>query len=303
MELFEVQKDEAGFRIDQWLADKFKPQFSRTYFVELIDEGLVLINGESVKKREKVAPGDTVEVCFAERPGINLAPEPIPLDIVYEDKDLLVVNKPAGLVVHPAPGNESGTFVNALLYHCQGRVEDKSLRPGIVHRLDKDTTGLLVAAKNLEAQKRLIHSFSNRNVKKEYLAITVGRPREGRLETKIGRDPKNRKKMAVLEKTSEQGKTAITEIQVLKTKKELSWVRLILETGRTHQIRVHLQHLNTPILGDPLYGSRTANLRYKADNIYLHAWRLSFPHPTTGQILAFEVTPTRLSSFFELGSV
>lgn len=286
METFEVGPEENPGRVDKFLALRFHPHFSRTYFAHLIQENLVLVNGEPIKKRESLKEGDVVEIYFADLPEADLTPENIPLDVVYEDKDIIVVNKPAGLVIHPAPGNWTGTFVNALLFHCHEVKEvGDPLRPGIVHRLDKDTTGLLVAAKHLESQKRLVESFAGRKVYKEYLAISFGTPREGRVETLIGRDLKNRQRMAVVK---EKGKSAITEVKVLQTSEELSLVRLIIETGRTHQIRVHLKFLNAPVLGDAVYGKEAANKRLQADRPYLHAWRLKFPHPMTGEMMEFE---------------
>ena len=298
-DFFLVESSDQDVRIDKLLADRFHPHFSRTYFAALIKEGLILVNSQPIKKREKFKEGDVVEICFAHRPETDLQPENIPLEVVYEDKDLLVINKPCGMVVHPAPGNWTGTFVNALLYHCKELKEvSDTLRPGIVHRLDKETTGLLVAAKNLEAQKRLIEAFSGRKVYKEYFALTYGRPKEGRLETLIGRDPKNRQKMAVLE---EGGKTAISHIEVLASKKELSLVKIIIETGRTHQIRVHLKYLKTPILGDTVYGSSSVNEKYRADRLFLHAWKLKLPHPFTGKLL--ETTAPIPQEFFILSDI
>lgn len=297
MESFEVNGDDAVGRIDKFLAQKFAPHFSRSYFTHLIDEGLVLINGVVVKKRMVVEDGDLVEVCFADMPETDLQPENIPLDIIYEDKDIIVVNKPKGLVIHPAPGNWTGTFVNGLLYHCHEIKEvGDPIRPGIVHRLDKDTTGLLVAAKHLESQKRLVESFSKREVKKEYLAVTSGKPRMGRLETLIGRDPKNRQRMAVV---PEKGKQAITEVKILDFEENLSLVHLIIETGRTHQIRVHLKFLGTPVLGDTVYGSESMNKKHKAERPYLHAWKLHFPHPITKVPMSFEAPiPQDMSCVF-----
>lgn len=286
MESFEVNGDDFAGRIDKFLSLKFAPHFSRTYFAHLIEEGLVLLNGAVAKKRMLVEEGDSVEVCFAEMPETDIQPENIPLDIVYEDKDIIVVNKPMGLVIHPAPGNWTGTFVNALIYHCHEVKEvGDPLRPGIVHRLDKDTTGLLVAAKHLEAQKKLIESFAKREVRKEYLAITSGKPRMGRIENLIGRDPKNRQRMAVVQ---EKGKNAITDVKILDFEDNLSLVHLVIETGRTHQIRVHLKYLGTPVLGDTVYGSETMNKKHDAPRPYLHAWKLQFPHPITGEPMAFE---------------
>ncbi|KAF3362764.1 Ribosomal large subunit pseudouridine synthase D [Chlamydiales bacterium STE3] len=209
-----------------------------------------------------------------------MIPENIPLDILYEDDAVLVVNKPKGLVIHPAPGNWSHTFANALLYHCQKTTKwDAScletLRPGIVHRLDKDTTGVLIAAKNLSAQQKLTQSFANREVYKEYLAICVGCPKSGKVEARIGRHPKIRQKMAIVP----NGREALSYIENLHSEGGLSLVKVIIATGRTHQVRLHLNFLNTPVLGDPLYGRESANSKYKAERPYLHAASLRIMHP------------------------
>lgn len=280
-EEFIVNKQEAGSRLDKLLADRYAPHFSRTYFADLIEDELVLLNGKIPKKRLAPVEGDVIEIYFRVKDLSDLKPENIPLDIVFEDEHLIIINKSAGFVVHPAPGNWSGTFVNALLYHCQVE-KDGSLRPGIVHRLDKDTTGLLMGAKTLEAQKRLMNLFATRSIYKEYRAITIGKPPEGRVETLIGRNPKNRQEMAVLQ---EKGKTAVTEVEVIKFREPFALVKCAIETGRTHQIRVHLKHLKTPILGDPVYGSVSNNLKYKADRPLLHAYRLNFIHPFTNKLM------------------
>lgn len=296
MENLEVVVSEP-VRIDKYLAAFFAPHFSRTYFSYLIEEGLVLLNGAPVKKRMLVQTGDTVEIAFAETPESELIPEAIPLNVLYEDSDIIVINKAAGMVVHPAPGNWSGTLVNALLHHVKTlKPEAGSLRPGIVHRLDKDTTGVLIAAKHPEAQRRLIQAFSGREVKKEYLAITTQKPAEGRLETRIGRDPKNRQQMAVL---PEGGKEAISHVKVLAASGPLFGVEVLLETGRTHQIRVHLKHLKAPILGDPIYGSPSQNKKFGAERPYLHAWRLHLKHPMTQKPMIFEAPiPQDMSCVF-----
>jgi 23S rRNA pseudouridine1911/1915/1917 synthase len=296
MENLEVVVDDP-VRIDKYLATFFSPHFSRTYFSYLIEEGLVLLNGAPVKKRMQVQTGDTVEIAFAETPESELIPEAIPLNILYEDDDIIVINKAAGMVVHPAPGNWSGTLVNALLHHVKTlKREAGSLRPGIVHRLDKDTTGVIIAAKHPEAQRRLIQAFSGREVRKEYLAVTTQKPAEGRLETRIGRDPKNRQQMAVL---PEGGKEAVSYIKVLAASGPLYGVEVLLETGRTHQIRVHLKHLKAPILGDPIYGSLSQNKKFGADRPYLHAWRLHLKHPMTQKPMSFEAPiPQDMSCVF-----
>lgn len=291
-----VSEAEAGLRLDKFLAQRF-PEQSRTYFQHLIEKQLVLLNESPVKKREKVAAGDTVEVEFALTPELSLEPENIPLDILYEDEAILVVNKPAGLVVHPGTGNWSHTFVNALLYHCQDLNLETTvdLRPGIVHRLDKDTTGLLIAAKTEQAQAKLVAAFASRQVKKIYLAICIGKPKAETIQTYMGRHPTKRTAMAVLS----EGKLAITHVKPLKTWENLSLAEITLETGRTHQIRVHMQYRSTPILGDPIYGSSKANAHYNIHRQLLHAFRLEFSHPITGKQLNFEAPlPEDMKQFF-----
>lgn len=276
-----INEAEAGERIDKILAARYSQVKSRTYFQHLIDEGHVLINGCPVKKRALVAVGDEVEVEFVLSPELNLTPEPIPLAIVYEDNDLLVVNKPAGMVVHPAVGNWSGTFVNALLHHCQNLMVEKSdLRPGIVHRLDKDTTGLLIAAKTPLAHQRLIRIFAERKIYKIYVAFCLGNPGSATIEAPIGRDLRNRKLMAVSE---DKGKPAVSHCQVIDFNEKVSVVRIILATGRTHQIRVHMKHHGTPVLGDSSYGSSSANKKYNVNRQMLHAYGLQFEHPISGK--------------------
>lgn len=283
-ELFFISEEEADKRLDQILADRYRSLKSRTYFQRLILESKVLLNGQPAKKQMKPSKGDEVEVFFALTPEITISPEEIPLDILFEDEHLLVINKPAGMVVHPAVGNWSGTFVNALLYHCQHLSADaNSLRPGIVHRLDKETTGVLVAAKSALAHQRLVEMFAKREVKKEYLAICLGRPGEGTFCWPIGRHPFLRKQMAV----SENGRPAITHYQTIHSDAKLSLVKIDLETGRTHQIRVHFSHHKTPILGDPVYGNNQANKKFGAGRQMLHARKLCFNHPIDGSPLEF----------------
>lgn len=297
-----ITTEEAGERLDKILARRFAELYSRTYFQYLIDQHLVLLNGQPVKKRIKPLAGDEVEVQFAALPEADLASEPIPLDILYEDDDLLVINKPVGMVVHPAPGHWSGTFVNALLHHCQQLpIPEGTLRPGIVHRLDKDTSGLLVAAKTLEAQQKLIELFASRQVYKEYLAVCVGRPVDGPIEAPIGRHPVLRKEMAVVP----TGRPACTICKALGWNDKLSVVQLVITTGRTHQIRVHLKYKGHPVLGDPLYGSLTANQHYEVTHQLLHASTLRFRHPLTQVLLDFQApVPEEMGHFIQkiLGS-
>lgn len=279
-DLLIVTEDEEGERLDKLLARRFKEVYSRTYFQYLIDEHLVLLNGLPVKKRIKPQVGDEIEVQFAAIPEIDLTPEAIPLSILYEDDDLLVIDKPAGMVVHPAPGNWSGTFVNALLYHCQ-QLEDhsSSLRPGIVHRLDKETSGVLVAAKTLDIQQKLIELFASRQVYKEYVAVCIGHPPDGEIRAPIGRHPIHRKQMAIVP----TGREAISICKTLGYHDKLSLVQVVIATGRTHQIRVHLKYKGTPVLGDNLYGNPSLNQYYSAQRQLLHAAVMRFRHPRTNQ--------------------
>lgn len=272
--IFIVAESEAKIRIDKVLAQRFQNK-SRTYFQYLLEEGCVFLNGKTTKKRIIAKPGDEIEVFFRLTPEISLEPENIPLDILYEDEWILAVHKPAGMVVHPAPGNWSHTFVNALLYHCKNLASvGEHLRPGIVHRLDKDTSGVLLAAKTEEAHRNLIDAFSKRKIKKQYLALCQGKPTNGLLQTKIARHPVKRKQMCV----ASEGKDAISNVRVLAFHETGSFVLIEPVTGRTHQIRVHLKHLKAPILGDGVYGSASTSARQ-----LLHAYRLSFLHPITGE--------------------
>lgn len=293
-----VPQELAGLRLDKFLFEFYKQKLSRTYFQKLIQDGLVLVNGKPVKKQYKLETSDEVEVEFALREEITLTPEAIPLEILYEDDDLLIINKPAGMVVHPAPGNWSGTFVNALLHHCgTDFLHDATLRPGIVHRLDKDTSGCLIGAKNLKTQQKLIELFSGRKVHKEYLAICLGNPGSGTIDKPIGRHPTKRKLMAISE---EKGRKAITHFKTLGHSTTFSLVHIILETGRTHQIRVHLQDRGTPLLGDETYGNSSSNKKFQAERQLLHAYKLTFPHPTTGEIFTCTAPiPKDLQSFIE----
>ena len=274
LDSFFVAVEDAGLRLDQMLAGRF-PVYSRTYFQHLIEDGFVLLNGEKVKKRVTPEEGDEIEICFQALPGSSIAPEEIPLSILFEDEHLLAIDKPVGMVVHPAPGHWSGTFVNALLFYCQGVVPgDDPLRPGIVHRLDKEKSGVLIAAKTTAAHQRLIEMFAARKIEKTYLAICNGRPPNGTIHAPIGRHPVHRKEMAVLS----DGREAITEIQMLACNDAHSLVLVRPKTGRTHQIRVHLKHIHCPVVGDEVYGSGTR----AAERHLLHAYRLVFDHPVHG---------------------
>lgn len=263
-------------RLDKLLTEAF-PDHSRSYFQFLIERGSVTCNGKPMKKREIPSLGDEIQVFFMTSPEIELTPEEIPLDILYEDAWIICINKPAGMVVHPAPGHPTGTFVNALLYHCRS-LPPQDLRPGIVHRLDKETSGVLLAAKTVEAHQKLIDMFSKREMTKEYLAITVGSPGNQTVDLPIGRHPVNRKEMTV----NEKGRSAITHLETLQSKDGFSLVKAKPVTGRTHQIRVHLKAVKTPVLGDRTYGPEKLSNKLKIERQLLHAHRLSFSHPITG---------------------
>lgn len=279
---FEVSVEESEQRLDRLLALHY-PNQSRQYFQGLIESGHVLLNKRVPKKREKPKVGDTIEVCFVLTPEINLEPEAIPLDIIYEDEHLIAVSKPPGMVVHPAPGNWTGTFVNALLYHCkQLDPSGEALRPGIVHRLDKDTSGVIVAAKTYQAHQGLVSLFAERKMEKQYLAVCWGNPKAQIVDAPIGRHPVHRKKMSI----QESGKPAVTRIEPLGSAEEIAVVEAYPKTGRTHQIRVHLQSIQAPIVGDSVYGSASVNQRLGVKRQLLHAERLTFPHPITQEPLS-----------------
>lgn len=285
---FVVDHKEAGIRLDVWLT-RHLPGVSRTRIQTLIEQGLILVEGKTAKANYKVRPGDTVTGEIPPPRRLEAKPEPLPLDIVYEDKDIIVVNKPQGMVVHPAPGNERGTLVNALLYHC-GDLSGINgiLRPGIVHRLDKDTSGLLVAAKNDDAHRSLVVQIKARQVKRLYLALVHGEVKEssGRIEAPIGRHPVDRQRMAVTLKNS---RPAVTYYRVLERFPGFTLLQVQLETGRTHQIRVHMAYLGHPVVGDPKYGPRKQ--AFGVPGQLLHAGQLGFFHPRTKDYLEFTAPP------------
>lgn len=276
--------DEEG-RIDAFIASKLS--LSRSFAAELIDEGKVLLNGSVVKKRALVKSGDEVLVEIPELKEPEAVPQDIPLDIVYEDDDLLVVNKPKGMVVHPAPGNSDGTLVNALLYHCKGSLSGINgvSRPGIVHRIDKDTSGLLIVAKNDTAHIHLAEQIKEHSFTREYLAICYGNVKQenGLVSAPIGRDPKNRQRMAVVYKNS---KSAVTHYEVVERFEGFTMMRFRLHTGRTHQIRVHMASIGHPIAGDPIYGPKKVITELEGQ--CLHAGKIGFIHPKSGNYLEFE---------------
>ena len=258
----------------------------------LIDNGCVLVNGKEESKNYRLRLGDTVEINLPEPKELEVAPENIPLNIVYEDDSIVVINKPSGMVVHPANGNESGTLVNALLYHCKESLSGINgvIRPGIVHRIDKDTSGLLVVAKTDEAHIFLSSLLKDHGIKRVYHAILAGHLREssGTVNAPIARHPVDRKKMAVVK----GGKEAVTHYTVISEYPSFTYAKMELETGRTHQIRVHMSHIGHPIIGDTVYGGgKTPFEKANAsllDGQILHAKELSFPHPKTKEIMHFE---------------
>lgn len=282
---FIVEAEAAGQRIDRFLSGE-DTGLSRSALQGLVADGHVLCNGKSIAKSLKLKAGDTILLEIPDAKPIEAVPQDIPLDIVYEDDHLLVVNKPKGMVVHPAPGNPDGTLVNALLWHCKGSLSGigGEIRPGIVHRIDKDTSGLLIVAKNDSAHRALSEQLSDHSLHREYEAVVLGRLREeeGTIDKPLGRSPKDRKKMAVVP----DGKRAVTHYRVLGRYQGYTHVLCRLETGRTHQIRVHMASLGHPIAGDPVYGSRGDKSGLQGQ--CLHARRLIFRHPRTGEEMRLE---------------
>ncbi len=283
--LIEVPQEFHGERIDKFLS-VLVPDCSRNSIQKLIEQGNVTINGMSVNKKYKVNTDDEILVVTGELKPLDAEPENIPLDIVYEDDDLLVVNKPRGMVVHPAPGNYTGTLVNALLYHCKDSLSGINgvLRPGIVHRIDKDTSGLLIVAKNDKAHMGLAEQIKEHSFTREYNAVICGhlKDQEGTVNAPIGRNPKDRKKMCV---TMQNSKNAVTHYKVIEEYNGYSHISLKLETGRTHQIRVHMAHLGHPVSGDLVYGhdKKSAELNGQC----LHAIKIGFIHPIKNEYMEF----------------
>jgi len=309
-------------RIDRFITSAVM-RATRNKVQDAIDSGAVLVNGQPTRANYKVRPGDTIEITFLKPPPIQLVPQDIPLEIPYEDDDLLIVNKPAGMVTHPGYGNRDSTLVNAVLYHVGGKLpeaedaarledeeegreedagdEEESVRPGIVHRLDKDTSGLMVVAKNAEAQVHLARQFADRTARREYWAIAWGvfKEDEGEIEAELGRDPRDRKRFTVVPRG---GKYALTRYRVIERFSFATLIALRLATGRTHQIRVHCAHINHPLFGDPTYGGRqvvyqgiggkhrqhVANLLKILDRQALHAKKLGIIQPVTREFLEFD---------------
>lgn len=291
-----VDSDCNGERLDKILS-KVLCDYSRSFVQNLFSEGLVFCGGKPVTKSFKPKLGDTVSFTVPEPKELSLEPENIPLEIMYEDNDLLVVNKPRGMVVHPAPGNYSSTLVNALLWHCEGKLSGINgvVRPGIVHRIDKDTSGLLLVAKNDAAHVSLSSQISAHSLDREYRAVIHGhlKEKEGIVDAPIGRSQTDRKKMCV---TPHNSKNAVTHYTVLEEYRDFSFIRLRLETGRTHQIRVHMAHLGHPVAGDFVYGPKNGVTMLNGQ--CLHAGLLGFVHPSTGEHIRVEAPlPEYFSDF------
>ena len=281
---FLVPKEHARMRIDRHLVAAL-PEFSRSRIQQLIRAGFVRLNGSTTRPHQLVRTGDQIELVNPQTEKIETRPEAIPLEVLFEDDDLIVINKPAGLTVHPGAGHREHTLVSALLHHCQtlSGIGGKE-RPGIVHRLDKETSGCLVAAKNDFAHRELSQQFAARSVEKIYLALVAGDVRKptGIIEEKIGRHPVHRQRMSV---ASPRGRAARTEYRVLRSNDQASLLECRLHSGRTHQVRVHLHHLGHPVLGDKIYAPRVAR---NFPRQLLHAWKLGFRHPRTGEWKSFE---------------
>ena len=281
-----VASNDYPTRIDRYLA-QHRPDLSRSWLQKLMEEGNILLNGKCPKPSAKVKSGDVITLSFPEPRQLDILPENIPLSILYEDDDLLVVDKPKQMVVHPAPGHEEGTLVNALMYHCHGKLSGINgiLRPGIVHRIDQDTTGSLVVCKTDHAHRCLAAQLKDHAITRRYLAIVCGRLTEdcGTVDAPIGRHPVHRRKMAVV-RTG--GRHAVTHYLVLERFLHYTYIQCQLETGRTHQIRVHMANLGHPVLGDPLYGF--SHCPFSLQGQTLHASVLGFIHPTTGEYMEFE---------------
>ncbi len=281
-----VNAGEAGMRIDKLLAG-LDGEYSRSQIQDWITEGRVSVNGKVVKANYRVQEGDRIEWTVPEPEILDVRPEPMDLDIYYEDRDVIVVNKPRGMVVHPSPGHLNGTLVNGLLAHCRDLSGINGvLRPGIVHRIDKDTSGLLMAAKNDFSHEHLARQLENKTVLRKYKAIVHGViPHDyGTIDAPIGRDPKDRQSMAVVD----SGKPAVTHFRVIERFDKYTLVECELETGRTHQIRVHMKYIGHPVAGDPKYGPKRT---LPIDGQALHAGVLGFAHPRTGEFLTFEAPP------------
>lgn len=289
-----VSPEEAGVRIDKYLTEQL-PDITRSYLQKLLKDGSVQMNGKPVKASTKTAAGAVIELTIPEPEEPEILPEDIPFDILYEDSDVILINKPKDMVVHPAAGHYTGTLVNALMYHCKGDLSGINgvLRPGIVHRIDKDTTGVLIVCKNDKAHNALAEQLKEHSITRKYRAIVCGNLKEdeGTVDAPLGRHPQDRKKMAIV-RTG--GKRAVTHYRVLERFGNYTYIECQLETGRTHQIRVHMASLGHPLLGDEVYGR--VKSPFKLEGQTLHAMVLGFIHPTTGEYMEFEAP---LPEYFE----
>lgn len=291
---FVIDDKDRGKRLDAFVSEN--TELSRSAAARLIECGNITVDERTVQKKYELKAGETVRITEPEPEPAEIAAEDIPLDIVFEDEDLLVINKPSGMVVHPAPGNYSGTLVNALLHHCADTLSGIGgvIRPGIVHRIDKDTSGLLVVAKNDTAHKALAEELEYHGIEREYHALVRGgfKCDTGTVDAPIGRHPVDRKRMAVLTSADAHAKRAVTHYEVMERYGELSYVKCRLETGRTHQIRVHMSYIGHALLGDEVYGGTKTRFEKLHPSLFdgqvLHAKRLSFTHPKTRERMTFE---------------
>ena len=285
MKEFSIDRNTEGQRIDRYLSDELEDR-SRSYIQKIMKEGYVKVNQKPVKSNYRLSFGDSVEVTLPEAKEPDIVPENIPLDILYEDQDIIMINKPKQMVVHPAPGHYSGTLVNALMYHCGDELSgiNGCMRPGIVHRIDMDTTGSLVVCKNDKAHQSLSEQLKVHSIRRIYVAIVHGNIKEdsGTVNAPIGRHPTDRKKMST---HCKNGRDAVTHYKVLERFGDYTYIQCELETGRTHQIRVHMASIGHPLLGDTVYGS--AKNPYHLEGQALHAMILGFVHPRTGEYMEF----------------
>ncbi|MBN7572682.1 RNA pseudouridine synthase [Clostridium sp. 2-1] len=290
--VFIVDEKDRGERIDKYLAEIFVDK-SRSFIQGLIEKDGIKVNNKTPKSNYKLRALDEIEVTFSEPEVLKVEAEEIPINILYEDKDVVVVNKPQGMVVHPAPGNYNGTLVNALLYHCKDLSSINGIiRPGIVHRIDKDTSGVLVVAKNDEAHNKLSEQLKDHSMKREYYALVEGRLKndKGIIDKPLARNKRDRLKIGIVE----GGKRAVTHYEVLERFNGYTLIKCILETGRTHQIRVHMASIGFPLVGDPLYGFKKQ--RFKLKGQMLHAKTLGFVHPSKNEYMEFT---TELPEYFQ----
>lgn len=285
MKQYETSKEDANIRIDKAVG-RIEKDLSRTNIQRMIEEGSILVNGKQIKVSYKVLEGDNITICDKHPEEIDLKPQNLPLDIIYEDDDILIINKEKGMVVHPGAGNPDGTLVNAVMAKCKGSLSGigGKIRPGVVHRIDKDTSGLVIIAKNDKAHINISEQIKNREVKKTYLALVRGviKENEATINMPIARSTKDRKKMAV----DKKGKEAITEFKVLKRYDGFTYIEVNIKTGRTHQIRVHMAEIGYPIVGDEVYSN--GKNPFGIHGQMLHAYKLEFMHPTTNKKVEFE---------------